>query len=81
MHRAASLNQPIDPFGERTSRLNRIAIVLAVLVVLPLISGPSRAPAAVPGESMGRIVGQGHSTPPTYLAPAMASMVEPRYCS
>ena len=34
------------------------AAILAVLVVLPLISGPSRAPVAVPGESMGRIVGQ-----------------------
>lgn len=34
------------------------AAILAVLVVLPLISGPSRAPVAVPGESMGAIVGQ-----------------------
>ena len=34
------------------------AAILAVLVVLPLISGPSRAPVAVPGESMGKIVGQ-----------------------
>ena len=34
------------------------AAILVVLVVLPLISGPSRAPVAVPGESMGKIVGQ-----------------------
>ena len=34
------------------------AAILAVLVVLPLIAGPSRVPVAVPGESMGKIVGQ-----------------------
>lgn len=34
------------------------AAILAVLVVLPLISGPAPRPAATPGESMGRIVGQ-----------------------
>ncbi len=34
------------------------AAILAVLVVLPLISGPGRAPEAAPGEGMGRIVGQ-----------------------
>ncbi len=34
------------------------AAILAVLVVLPFISGPKKAPVAVPGESMGRIVGQ-----------------------
>lgn len=32
------------------------AAILAVLVVLPLISGPSRAPAAAPGERMGAVV-------------------------
>lgn len=34
------------------------AAILAVLLFLPLVSGPSRAPVHAPGESMGRIVGQ-----------------------